>query len=61
LEQCKPVYIEMPGWPEDITNIRKFDDLPANAQEYARVIERLVGKRIGFISVGPEREQIICM
>lgn len=59
LGACNPVYEEMPGWSEDITGIREFEDLPANAMAYVRRIEELVGTPVQMISVGPQREQII--
>ena len=59
LEIAKPVYLELPGWEEDLTKIRKFSDLPKNAQQYVREIEKLVNVRVSIISVGPEREQTI--
>jgi adenylosuccinate synthase len=59
LDEAEPVYLEMPGWTGDITACRRFDDLPSAAREYVRTIERLVGTRIRFVSVGPERSQMI--
>jgi adenylosuccinate synthase len=59
LEQCKPVYVEMPGWDDAITGFRQFADLPKAAQDYVLEIERLVEKPITYVSVGPEREQMI--
>lgn len=59
LERCKPVYIEMPGWKEDITGVKNFDDLPANAKAYVQKLEELTGVPVGMISVGPDREQTI--
>lgn len=59
LERCKPVYIEMPGWKEDISSVRNFEDLPGNAKEYVRKIEQLTGTSVGMISVGPDRKQTI--
>ena len=59
LERCKPVYIEMPGWKEDITGVKNFDDLPANAKAYVHKLEELTGVPVGMISVGPDREQTI--
>lgn len=59
LERCKPVYIEMPGWKEDITGIRDFDQLPENAKAYVRKLEEITGTKVGMISVGPDREQTI--
>lgn len=59
LERCKPVYIEMPGWKEDITNVKEFEDLPENAKAYVRKLEEITGVPVGMISVGPDREQTI--
>ena len=61
LEIAKPVYIEMDGWSEDITGCRKFEDLPETAQKYVIKIEELVGYKIRYVSVGPERESLIIM
>ncbi len=52
-----PVYEEMPGWFEDITHCRTFDELPANAQAYVRRLEELSGARVSVIGVGPGREE----
>ncbi|MEU6268832.1 adenylosuccinate synthase [Saccharopolyspora shandongensis] len=54
-----PVYEEMPGWWEDISGARSFDDLPANAQAYIERIEELAGARISAVGVGPGRDQTI--
>lgn len=59
LERCKPVFIEMPGWKEDISNITEFEELPDNAKAYVRKLEELTGVPVGMISVGPDREQTI--
>lgn len=59
LEECEPVYEELPGWVEDISSVRRFEDLPNNAQQYVMTIERLIGCPIRYISVGPERNAII--
>ncbi|MBD5223513.1 MAG: adenylosuccinate synthase [Bacteroides sp.] len=59
LARCKPVYIEMPGWKEDITNIKNFEDLPENAKAYIHKLEEVTGTPVGMISVGPDREQTI--
>ena len=59
LARCKPVFIEMPGWTEDITDIREFDKLPENAKAYVRKLEEVTGVPVGMISVGPDREQTI--
>ncbi|MEU5849303.1 adenylosuccinate synthase [Saccharopolyspora shandongensis] len=54
-----PVYEEMPGWWEDISGARSFDDLPANARAYIERIEELAGARISAVGVGPGRDQTI--
>lgn len=59
LMNCKPVYKMMKGWKCDITGIRKFEDLPAECQEYVNEIERQLGYPITMVSNGPAREDII--
>jgi adenylosuccinate synthase len=54
-----PVYEELPGWWEDISHCRTFEDLPANAQAYVRRLEELAGARVSAIGVGPGRDQTI--
>ncbi|MBF6356414.1 adenylosuccinate synthase [Nocardia higoensis] len=56
---AKPIYEEMPGWWEDISQARTFEDLPANAQAYVLRLEELSGARISCIGVGPGRDQTI--
>jgi adenylosuccinate synthase len=56
-----PIYEEFPGWQEDITACRRFEDLPKNAQDYVMAIERMSGARISAIGVGPEREQVVVL
>ncbi len=59
LEQAQPVFEEVPGWQQDITSCRSWDDLPVNAQRYFDRIEQLIGVPISLISVGPGREQTL--
>ncbi len=59
LSKCEPVYEELQGWNEDITNIEKFEDLPENAKKYINKIEEIVGVSVDMISVGPKRTQTI--
>ena len=54
-----PVYEMAPGWSEDITACRSFDELPEAAQAYILRLEELVGCRISSIGVGPGREATI--
>ncbi|GAD82085.1 MULTISPECIES: adenylosuccinate synthase [Nocardia] len=56
---AKPIYEEMPGWWEDISHARTFEELPANAQAYVLRLEELSGARISCIGVGPGRDQTI--
>ena len=54
-----PVYEELPGWREDITGVREFSDLPAEARTYVTRIEELARTRVSAIGVGPGREATI--
>jgi len=54
-----PLYEYFPGWSEDITGVRKFEDLPQNAQDYVLALEAISGSRISAIGVGPERDAIV--
>jgi adenylosuccinate synthase len=54
-----PIYENLPGWSEDITGARTFDDLPKNAQDYVLAIEAMSGARISAIGVGPGRDAIV--
>jgi adenylosuccinate synthase len=59
LDRFDPVYEEIPGWDQDIQDARKWDDLPIEAQFYIQRIEALVGVPVRWVSVGPEREQVV--
>jgi adenylosuccinate synthase len=54
-----PIYEEFPGWTEDISGVRRFEDLPQNAQAYVLALEAMSGSRISAIGVGPDREAIV--
>ncbi|TNC26084.1 adenylosuccinate synthase [Amycolatopsis alkalitolerans] len=54
-----PIYEELPGWWEDLSECRSFSDLPANAQAYVERLEELSGARVSAIGVGPGRDQTI--
>ncbi len=56
---AEPVYEELPGWTEDITGVRRFEDLPVNAQRYVERIEELARVRVSAIGVGAGREATI--
>src|ERR1700733_7201217 len=59
LHCAEPIYEELPGWWEDISEAREFDDLPAKARDYVLRLEELGGAHISCIGVGPGREQTI--
>ncbi len=59
LEELEIEYLEMPGWDEDLSKIRKYNDLPKNAQEYVEKIEELLNCPVSSIGVGVERDDII--
>ena len=59
LAQWRPVYEELPGWEEAISDIRRREDLPRAARRYVARIEELTGMPVTFIGVGPQREQAI--
>ena len=56
---AKPVYELLPGWDDDISGARSFEDLPKNAQDYITFLDERCGARISAIGVGPEREQTV--
>lgn len=58
-ERAKPIYEEFPGWLSDTTGCRTWESLPENARSYILALEKLMGAHITYISVGPERDQII--
>jgi adenylosuccinate synthase len=60
-EIAEPIYEEFDGWMCDTTSARKWEDLPKNAQIYCERLGKLVGAPIKYISVGPERDQIIIL
>lgn len=59
LNNAKPVIEYLDGWKCDVSKIRKFEDLPKQAQDYVLYIEKAIGCPITYVSVGPERESII--
>ena len=59
LAKVEPVYYTLPGWSEDISSVRKFEDLPENAQKYIQHIEEVTGVPVVLIGVGPDRDQLI--
>ena len=61
MEECKPVFEEFPGWDEDISNVRRWEDFPQNTKKYLKAIEEISGVPISIISVGPDRDATIVL
>ena len=59
IARAEPIYEELPGWWEDISDAREFDDLPAKARDYVLRLEELAGAHVSCIGVGPGRDQTI--
>ncbi len=60
-ERCEPIYIEVPGWNEDITKVTSLSDLPLNAKNYLSKVSELTNTDIAIFSVGPDREQTVVL
>ena len=60
LENVKPIYKTFKGWTNSV-GVRKFEDLPASAQEYVKVIEEVAQTKVGIISTSPERDDTIIL
>jgi adenylosuccinate synthase len=59
LSPFQAIFEDLPGWKEDIREIRRWEDLPAQARDYILHIEELSGIPVRLVSVGPEREQVV--
>ena len=59
IEDAEPVYESHPGWSEDLTGCRQFEELPEAARAYVNRVEALVGVPVELISIGPGRDQTI--
>ena len=59
LERARPVYETLPGWKCDVRGVTEFDQLPREARDYVEFIVRLLGVRVGTVSTGPRRHEII--
>lgn len=59
LSRAVPIYETLPGWSEDITGVRRWADLPANARAYLTRISELLDVPVRTVSVGPERDQLV--
>ena len=59
LNTAEPVYEILDGWTEDITSVKKFDDLPENAKKYIYAVEDFIGAKVSSVSTSPERDDTI--
>ncbi len=57
IRRVVPIYETVPGWQEEITKVRRFEDLPDSAKQYIKRLCRLVGQPVEIVSVGPDRRQ----
>lgn len=61
LDECKPVFEKVKGWNCDLSKCRKVSDLPKEAVDYIKLLEKLCGCKIKYVSVGAERDAYIKM
>ena len=59
IELCEPIYETHQGWKQDLSQIKKFADLPPLAKAYLKRLEVLTGARISLVGIGPDREQTL--
>ena len=61
LAECTPLYETLPGWSEEISTIRQFDDLPQTTRTYLERVEELTETPIQIVSIGPGRDETIVL
>jgi len=61
LSQCEPIYAEFPGWRTPTHKARKWKELPSKTRAYLKAIAELTGAELTIASIGPGREQTICL
>lgn len=61
LGRVTPMYESLPGWKSDIRGVRRFADLPPEAQRYVRRVEALSGVKVGWVANGPQREAVMAV
>ena len=59
VKKCKPIYIELEGWKEIQKNSSKISDLPMQARNYIKYIEKFLETKISIVSIGPGRKETI--
>jgi len=58
-DKLECIYQKLPGWQASTQGVTKFDELPKAAREYLAFVEKETGAKIGMVSTGPDRNQII--
>ena len=61
LERAEPIYETFEGWTEDVTGVRRYEDLPDAARRYVDAVQRMIDVPIAFLSVGPGRDETIAL
>ena len=61
LSRCRPIYAEFPGWRTPTHNVRAWKVLPPKTRSYLKALAELTGAKLSIASVGPGREQTICL
>jgi adenylosuccinate synthase len=61
LDECRPVYETLPGWPEEISGVTSYRRLPKNVRSYLDRIAELTQTPIDIVSVGPDRDQTMVL
>jgi adenylosuccinate synthase len=61
LEECEPIYEEIPGWTDSTVGVKEYSKLPAPARHYLKRLEEVCGVPIDLISTGPDRDETIVM
>ena len=59
IDRAVPVYEELPGWQEDIRDVRTYDGLPPNARRYLGFLGEVSGIGLGYVGVGPDRSHVV--
>jgi adenylosuccinate synthase len=60
-DECKPVYLEFPGWEESTCGVREFSKLPPAARAYLRAVEELAETHIALVATGADRDDTIAL
>ena len=60
-ERCKPVYETVPGWMQDISSCRSWEEMPEQAKKFVKRMSELIGCPVTTVGVGPDREQTIAV